>query len=75
MLKIMKYRIEMTELKPKPENPFDIGLINETTITRTAEMEAESVDKIKEYFKDAKEKGYASVKDFELTNITRIEGI
>jgi len=71
----MKFKIIMTKPNPKPSNPFIASSILETTPTREAELEAESEQAVKDFFEDAKKRGFESVKGFELTRIIPLEPI
>lgn len=59
----------MLEVLSAPENPFIVGLINETTRRREATIEAESEQAVRDYFDDAQRRGFESVRGFELVKI------
>jgi hypothetical protein len=68
----MKFRIVMIQPQPKPENPFLAGLINRTTPTRTAELEADSEQAVREFFADAKRRDFPTVRGYELESVTAL---
>lgn len=68
-----KFEIVMHEIKKIPSNPFVAGWINETTRCRTAVIDCESEQKVREFFDDAVAKEYESVKGFKLTKITELK--
>lgn len=67
-----RFRVVMTQPLAKPENPFLPSLINRLTPTRTAELDADSEQQVRDYFADAKAKDFPSVRGYELQSITAL---
>jgi len=68
----MKFQIRMIQPQPRPTNPFIASDINRTTPTRTAEIEADSEQAVRDFFADAKRRDFASVRGYELDSITAL---
>lgn len=68
----MKFLITMTQPHPRPTNPFVASDILRTTATRTAEIEADSEQAVRDFFADAKRRDFASVRGFEMDSITAL---
>lgn len=66
-----KFRIEMREILSKPANPFKIGWINECAKRREAVIEADSEEAVRDFFDDAKQRDFESVRGFELIKVER----
>ncbi len=68
----MRFRVVCVEEKSLPENPFRPTLINETSRTRTWEMDCESEEAVRQFFDDAKKKDLPNVRGFKLQSVAPI---
>lgn len=70
----MKFRVTLIEIpKRRNGNPFVIGLINDTSVVRTVEIEADSEQQVRDFYDEAVRENYSSVQGFELGNIVAVD--
>ncbi len=70
----MMFHVTISRLKNPPRNPFVAGSIlrREETLVREWEMDCESEDEVRQFFRDAKEQDLPNVRGFQLRSIEPI---
>jgi hypothetical protein len=68
----VKFEVKLERKEPICGNPFRAGLVWETrkVEVRTFQMDCESEEEVRRFFKEAKEQDLPNVRGFELRSIT-----